>query len=286
MSDFMTAISNSNYERAKSYIDAVDARALNELREKSELPYYRGITLKNNPLLLATAKGWNHVDRSPVTDLEILDPEDIVERIGGFAEEILSDGVPEELKENPFLGRFLESWSHYKEIPHEPDKMEVDTKPIKEAMKAMKAYEVHIGNRKQKLILTALLARPDLDVNVRQGIRGFTPLHYACLRGDDPEFIKELLDRGAKTDLRDSEGRTPLDLMSLDYEDVQDIILADTCLDVFMKGKSHRRRDEFLDREIHWLFGEGEFEGQCKTATLPTRAERLANIEKIKEMLN
>lgn len=122
----------------------------------------------------------------------------------------------------------------------------------------------------QRKIIEALFRQADrLDINAVNLINGMTALHIACLRGDDPKLIEQLLLLGAKIDCVDLEGRTPLDLLNCSYEATQ-LIISDLTWSP--------------SRGIRNIF-EGTKVSKSYVATLPTISERLANIEKIKKML-
>jgi hypothetical protein len=117
-------------------------------------------------------------------------------------------------------------------------------------------------SNQQKPIIEKLLASAKLDINACELNRGFTALHLACLRGDDPAFIHMLLEKGADSSLQDYEGFTALDLTEWTYEDVQQIIAIQT-------GNEGAKWNG----------------NKSYTATLPLPQERASNIEKIKLVL-
>jgi hypothetical protein len=124
--------------------------------------------------------------------------------------------------------------------------------------------ENELHERSQQPIITALLDA-GADVNAIHLKNGMTALHIALLRGDDVELIKLLLTRGAKLDCVDFMGRTPVDLLSFEYDAVQEIV-----------GK-------LLDDSE---FGSDDLsENKSFVATLPTKADRARNIEAIKTLL-
>ncbi len=59
--------------------------------------------------------------------------------------------------------------------------------------------------------VVALLLKYGADPNIKDKYYFRTPLHYAALNGD-VDVVKELLERGADPTIRDSKGKTPLDL--------------------------------------------------------------------------
>lgn len=67
-------------------------------------------------------------------------------------------------------------------------------------------------NRPYLLFKLTLERTPDLDV---QECNQETPLHYACFRGE-PETARLLLDHGAKVNVKNYQGETPLHLVSRD----------------------------------------------------------------------
>lgn len=125
----------------------------------------------------------------------------------------------------------------------------------------------------QKEIIKALIEKK-ADVNAKHLRNGMTPLHIACLRGDDPELINLLLVNGANINAKDYRGRTPLELMNLSYEDTKKTIRLLTLI------------PEDLDNE-NFAFGSRTRlpENISSTATLPLKEERIANQTKIRTML-
>lgn len=123
----------------------------------------------------------------------------------------------------------------------------------------------------QKNIINKLLEREDLDINCIHLGSGMTPLHIACLRGDSPELIQKLLDKGADLNAVDYYGNKPNDLLSYSYEKVQ-IIIQNMTGNYKFGGKEHS----------HIKLREN----QSYTATLPTREERESNIKEIREILS
>jgi ankyrin repeat protein len=70
----------------------------------------------------------------------------------------------------PLLISISKGWNHRStDIPYEDDKEGVISA--------------------QKNVIEALLATPNIDVNCINLQNGMTPLHIACLRGDDPDLI-------------------------------------------------------------------------------------------------
>lgn len=116
-------------------------------------------------------------------------------------------------------------------------------------------------NKSQKPIIEALLEK-GADVNCIHLKNAMSPLHIACLRGDDPELIKQLIDHGADKNAVDLMGRTAVDLLDFDYEQTQKIL------------------EQLLD---NCGFGQAPFsENRSFVATLPDRQEREQNIEAIR----
>ena len=73
-------------------------------------------------------------------------------------------------------------------------------------------YPMSMDNpKKAEEMLTLFLSRGvDINAGNRQ-VRGWTALHSAAM-GDPPAKVALLLTYGARTDVRDEDGRTPLDL--------------------------------------------------------------------------
>ena len=83
---------------------------------------------------------------------------------------------------------------------------------------------------KQRDIIKLILARKnELDINVQEHQFGFTALHIACLRGDDPEFIDLLLQHGADRNITDKKNRNPIVLLNLKYDYICNILVRLTC---------------------------------------------------------
>ncbi len=120
----------------------------------------------------------------------------------------------------------------------------------------------------QREIIKCLL-KQKADVNAVHLVNGMTALHIACLRGDDPELIILLFNNRANLNATDYEGRTPLDLLNLDYESAQKIINQITT----------------TEGDRHWRFGDELPENKSYTATLPTRKHRIENQAEIKKLL-
>lgn len=60
------------------------------------------------------------------------------------------------------------------------------------------------------LHIVRLLMEHGADINYRSHF-GVTPLHFAMIEKDQPEFVQELLALGANTNARTNNGSTPLD---------------------------------------------------------------------------
>lgn len=65
-----------------------------------------------------------------------------------------------------------------------------------------------------RLDICKMLVAAGAKVNTTQGVGGYTPLHVACLanRKSNASIVKYFILKGAKLDVKDSEGRTPLEL--------------------------------------------------------------------------
>ncbi len=120
------------------------------------------------------------------------------------------------------------------------------------------------GVENQKQIIEALLSRNDLDVNAVYATNGMTPLHIACLRGDEPTLIELLLQKGAKLDVKDCYDMTPADYLDFSYADVKKIL--PIMLDGFEFGTS-----DYAPNTSHM-------------ATIPTEDERARNVLLIKKI--
>lgn len=122
----------------------------------------------------------------------------------------------------------------------------------------------------QRPIIEALLNSPGINVHCRFMKNGMTPLHIACLRGDDPALITLLLEHDADPLATDDLGRTPAQLTTLSYEEAQKIItnITGEGFEAYKFGLHNATRQ----------YAENESE----VATLPTRAERDKNIDVIK----
>jgi len=72
-------------------------------------------------------------------------------------------------------------------------------------------YAVMMENQKEADDVLAALLAHGVDINaVNSQANGWTALHLAI--GDQPEKVALLLKYGARTDLQDQDGRTPLEL--------------------------------------------------------------------------
>ncbi|WP_237398568.1 ankyrin repeat domain-containing protein [Wolbachia endosymbiont of Diaphorina citri] len=189
----------------------------------------------NNPILLAISKGWNHIN------------EDDYSRICDNLQEHINQG---EL----ILPKYEENLERKLCIRNGID---ADKKILKKCS----------GLLKQRDIISKLLEREDLDINCIHLSNGMTPLHIACLRGDSPELIQRLLDKGANPDAVNYKGEKPIDMIGYSYEDTQKIIESITG---GYKFESEEKYDE----------------NKSVVATLPTRKEREDNIKVIREILH
>lgn len=124
------------------------------------------------------------------------------------------------------------------------------------------------GKFLQRKIINDLLDHPNLDPNVIELKTGMTPLHIACLRGDDPELITRLLKKGAGIEAKDYKGNKPIDLLNYEYKEVQKIIGSMTGR-IFGVDSGNIRYEE----------------NKSFCATLPTKQERDENIKQIREIL-
>jgi hypothetical protein len=130
----------------------------------------------------------------------------------------------------------------------------------------------------QQAIIRALLSRPDIEINCVHLLNGMTPLHIACLRGDSPELIRLLLEKGADKDARDYSGKTPFDYLDESYDNVKINIMFLTT-----DWIDEEARSAILQR----LAAAGPRRSLVlhDYATLPTEAERATNVAAIKQML-
>lgn len=111
-----------------------------------------------------------------------------------------------------------------------------------------------VGSRGQKEIIEKLLDCEALLVNQRYLFNGMTALHIACLRGDKPELIQKLLEKGADPAIRDYEGKTAMEYLDLEYGAV---------INTFNKLIN--------PTDIDWF-------------TLPTEKERTNNVEQLHDL--
>ncbi len=124
-------------------------------------------------------------------------------------------------------------------------------------------YNTIIHAENQFGIIKCLLASPQLDINAQHLANGMTALHIACLRGDEAEFIQILIDKGADINIKDDDGKTPIDYLDTSYEDAQAMI-------VKLTGGYH-------------YFSNKKFPHSSDVATLPSREFRQNNIEDIRK---
>lgn len=100
-------------------------------------------------------------------------------------------------------------------------------------------------------VIERLLEHPELDINAIDLKTGMTALHIACVRGDDPALVRKLLEKGAKPDIRDYSGATPLDL---------------------------------IDRGLSWDDAKAKIESVGGVITLPAREDRSNNQVEIRKL--
>ncbi|MBF0207430.1 MAG: ankyrin repeat domain-containing protein [Oligoflexia bacterium] len=126
----------------------------------------------------------------------------------------------------------------------------------------------------QRPIIEKLLAHPKLEINAIELSTGMTALHIACLRHDDPQYIQMLLAKSANPTLRDSMGRTALDIIrdqtTSSYEELKRII------------------NEMTVEGQHGIYDFGNCGGAeniSVTATIPSREEYERNRNEIIRIL-
>ncbi|MFT4314711.1 MAG: ankyrin repeat domain-containing protein [Wolbachia pipientis] len=202
--------------------------------EKDENINKYSLLYGNNPILLAISKGWNHINKDNYSSIC-----DNLQKHINQGESILPQ-YEKDLEKKLYISN-----------------------GIKEDKKMFNRLS---GLSKQKDIINKLLEREDLDINCIHLSNGMTPLHIACLRGDSPELIQRLLDKGANPDAVNYKGERPIDMIGYSYEDTQKIIENITGGHKF---KSEEKYDE----------------NESGVATLPTRKEREDNIKVIREIL-
>ena len=108
-----------------------------------------------------------------------------------------------------------------------------------------------VGERVQEEIIEKLLHCNELLVDKRHLFNGMTALHIACLRGDEPELIQKLLERGSDPAITDYEGKTAMEYLDLEYR---------TVINIFNKLIN--------PTDIQWF-------------TIPTEMERTNNVEQL-----
>lgn len=123
----------------------------------------------------------------------------------------------------------------------------------------------------QRAIIKKLLAVEKLDINAQYLVNGMTALHIACLRGDNPELIKLLLDRGSDITIRDHKGLTPIDYLKFNFSVAQKTI--ENLMDNNKFGRAFGAGKRYLPNQSY-------------VATLPSEKERSKNQAIIKSMLH
>ncbi|QJT95119.1 hypothetical protein HGO53_06010 [Wolbachia endosymbiont of Diaphorina citri] len=206
--------------------------------EKDENINKYSLLYGNNPILLAISKGWNHINGQDFS---------------GFCSNLQKDIN----KGESFLPQYEKDLKEKLYIRNRVNKNKKILNKIS-------------GLLKQKDIISKLLEREDLDINCIHLSNGMTPLHIACLRGDSPELIQRLLDKGANPDAVNYKGEKPIDMLGYSYEDTQEIVgkMAGGCTFGIL--------DAYTECD----------ENKSVVATLPTRKEREDNIKVIREILH
>ena len=110
---------------------------------------------------------------------------------------------------NPLLLAISKGWNHRDTDGKENSKESFD--------------ELHYAFT-QKDIIQRLLKHPDLDVNAQHLGNGMSALHIACLRGDNIDLIKALMERGANLELHDYIGKKPMDYLLTPADEVKTTI--------------------------------------------------------------
>jgi len=127
----------------------------------------------------------------------------------------------------------------------------------------------------QRQIILTLLNKKEIEINARHLFNGMTALHLACLRGDDPEFIKLLIAKGADTTAKDYFGRSPLDLLDIDFDKAKEIIYKLTDAEPTTARLQEMTRKDFDLQDNEWI-----------TYTVPKQDLYYANKIAIREILN
>lgn len=86
----------------------------------------------------------------------------------------------------------------------------IATKPDPDARDSSGGTALHAAMFQKNIKIVKLLLDYGLDVNAIGPKNGYTPLHDAVW-GNNPEAAKLLMERGAKTDIKNKEGQTPLE---------------------------------------------------------------------------
>ena len=86
----------------------------------------------------------------------------------------------------------------------------IATKPDPDARDSSGGTALHAAMFQKNIKIVKLLLDYGLDVNAVGPKNGYTPLHDAVW-GNNPEAAKLLLARGAKTNIKNKEGQTPLE---------------------------------------------------------------------------
>jgi ankyrin repeat protein len=86
----------------------------------------------------------------------------------------------------------------------------IATKPDPDARDSSGGTALHAAMFQKNIKIVKLLLDYGLDVNAIGPKNGYTPLHDAVW-GNNPEAAKLLMERRAKTDIKNKEGQTPLE---------------------------------------------------------------------------